>query len=106
MPRAEINDDAKNVSLLSADELTRMAQAGALNSHVRWRWGPAATTTTMAPIIINDDIFICIVLVLAAIGLICLCQAICRLTRNFFKCPIDAEQSLILRISFDLLGQS
>jgi hypothetical protein len=38
MPRAEINDDAKNVSLLSADELTRMAQAGALNSHVRWRW--------------------------------------------------------------------
>ena len=38
MPRAEINDDAKNVSLLSADELTRMAQPGARNSHVRWRW--------------------------------------------------------------------
>jgi len=102
MPRAEINEFAKNISLLGADELLRMMQAGARNGHSnkgKWIvWGPTTTTMTttkMEPIIVNGNIPFLIVFGLAAIGLCCLYQACCRLTRNLFKCPNAAEESLI-----------
>ena len=76
MPRAEINEFAKNISLLGADELLRMMQAGARNGHSnkgKWIvWGPTTTTMTttkMEPIIVNGNIPFLIVFGLAAIGL-------------------------------------
>jgi hypothetical protein len=102
MPRAEINEFAKNISLSGVDELLRMMQAGARNGHSnkgKWIvWGSTKTTMTttkMEPIIVNGNIPLLIIFGLAGIGLCCLYQACCRLTRNLFKCPNAAEQSLI-----------